>query len=449
MNYDLLVLGAGSGGMASAVKAAQLGAKVAVIEASSPGGTCVNLGCVPKKIMYNAASIAHYMHKAVDYGFGKPEITLDWTTLVARREAYIKNLRSLYLSRFNQYDITLLEGFATFISAGKVAVNQQEISAKHVLIAVGGEPVMPATLKGIELAIDSDGFFALTHCPKKVAIIGGGYIGVEIACLLNGLGVEVHLLMRGALPLSRFDTSLSQTLLDIMRSDGIHVHQEQLADEISLSKNQQKRVHCSNGSRLDGFDEVIIAVGRQPRTKKLQLDKAGIHYDARGLIDVDPYQNTNLKNIYAIGDVTDSPALTPVAIAAGRRLSERLFGSDKQSKLDYSNICTVVFTHPPIGTVGLTEAEAIASYGKTAIKVYQSRFNPMFDALSTAKTPTLMKLITQGKDETIVGIHIIGYQADEILQGFGVAIKMGATKKDFDDTIAIHPTSAEELVTMR
>ena len=449
MDFDLLVLGAGSGGMASAVKAAQLGAKVAVIESAHPGGTCVNLGCVPKKVMYNAASIAHHMHKAVDYGYKKPDITLDWASLVSRREAYIKNLRAIYLKRFEQYNMTLLEGSAQFIAAGTIGVNQQKITAKHILIAVGGEPVMPSNIKGIEHAIDSDGFFALNRAPKKVAIIGSGYIGVEIACLLNSFGVEVHLMMRGSKPLSRFDESLSTTLLDIMRNNGIHVHQEHQAQEIDIHQNGKKRLHCANGSCIDGFDDIIIAVGRQPRTKALQLDKAGVACDNRGLITVDAFQNTNVKHIYAIGDVTDCPALTPVAIAAGRRLCERLFGSDTNAKLDYSNICTVVFTHPPIGTVGLSEKDAIAQYGKKTIKIYQSRFNPMFDALSSDKTPTLMKLITHGNEERIVGIHIIGYHADEMLQGFGVALKMGATKKDFDNTVAIHPTSAEELVTMR
>ena len=399
--------------------------------------------------MYNAASIAHHMHKATDYGYKKPEIHLDWATLVARREAYIKNLRGIYLNRFKQYDMTLLEGMGRFTKEGVVCVNHEEITAKHIIIAVGGEPVMPDDMDGIEYAIDSDGFFALEQCPKKVAIIGSGYIGVEIACLLKGFGVEVHLLMRGEKPLSRFDDTLRDALLEIMRNDGIHVHADHKAKSIEKRPDGKKNIRCTKGSLLEGFDAVIAAIGRKPRTDALNLELTGITTDERGLIKVDAYQNTSVKGIYAIGDVTDAPALTPVAIAAGRRLCERLFGKDKQAKLEYDNICTVVFTHPPIGTVGLSEADAVKRYGKENVKVYQTRFNPMFDALSADKTPTVMKIVTQGSKEVIVGLHIIGYHADEMLQGFGVAIKMGATKKDFDQTVAIHPTSAEELVTMR
>ena len=282
-----------------------------------------------------------------------------------------------------------------------------------------------------------------------MAIIGSGYIGVEIACLLKGFGVEVHLLMRGEKPLSRFDDTLRDALLEIMRNDGIHVHADHKAKSIEKRPDGKKNIRCTKGSLLEGFDAVIAAIGRKPRTDALNLELTGITTDERGLIKVDAYQNTSVKGIYAIGDVTDAPALTPVAIAAGRRLCERLFGKDKQAKLEYDNICTVVFTHPPIGTVGLSEADAVKRYGKENVKVYHTRFNPMFDALSADKTPTVMKIVTQGSKEVIVGLHIIGYHADEMLQGFGVAIKMGATKKDFDQTVAIHPTSAEELVTMR
>ncbi|MCC5792321.1 MAG: glutathione-disulfide reductase [Legionellaceae bacterium] len=448
MQYDLIILGAGSGGMASAVRAAQYGARVAVVESHHPGGTCVNLGCVPKKVMYNAASIAHHMHKAADYGYQTVDIQLDWPTLVTRREAYIHHLRSLYLRRFEHENMTLLRGTGRLIKAGVVAVDGQEYHAPHIVIATGGEPVMPDTIAGIEHAIDSDGFFALQQQPEKVAIIGSGYIGVELACLLNGLGSEVHLLMRGSSPLRRFDAMLRSTLMEIMQQQHIQIHPEHQAKAIALQTDGRKSIQCTRHSVLRDFDAVIVAVGRQARTKELNLEASGIHCDTQGLIRVDAWQNTSVQGIYAIGDVTNAPALTPVAIAAGRRLCDRLFGGQADAKLDYDSICTVVFTHPPIATVGLTEVQARETYGEDAIRIYQSRFHPMFDALSLHKTPTVMKLITQGIEERIVGLHMIGYHADEILQGFGVALKMGATKKDFDHTVAIHPTSAEELVTM-
>ena len=255
-------------------------------------------------------------------------------------------------------------------------------------------------------------------------------------------------MMRGQTPLRRFDHSLSETLMEIMRSEGIHIHTDYQASSIEKDARGKKTIHCSKGSTLNDLDEVIVAVGRRPRTDTLQLGTCGIQTDARGLIEVDAYQNTSVAGIYAIGDVTDAPALTPVAIAAGRKLCDRLYGKQGDAKLDYDNISTVVFTHPPIGTVGLSEKEALERFGKENVRVYQSRFNPMFDALSTEKTPTLMKLVVTGPEERIVGLHIIGYYSDEMLQGFGVAVKMGATKSDFDQTVAIHPTSAEELVTM-
>lgn len=281
-----------------------------------------------------------------------------------------------------------------------------------------------------------------------MAIIGSGYIGVELAGVLHGLGTETHLLIKGQRPLRRFDAILGGTLLEIMEQQKIHLHMDHHAHAITLQEDGRKTIHCRSGSIIEDLDTVIVAVGRAPRTFGLNLESLKIKRDDRGLITVDRYQNTSIPGIYAIGDVTDAPALTPVAIAAGRKLADRLFGKQKEAHLNYDNICSVIFTHPPIGSVGLSEEEALAKYGKEKIKIYQTRFNPMYDALSEEKTPTIMKLVTHGEQEKIIGIHIIGYGADEMLQGFGVAVKMGACKKDFDNTVAIHPTSAEELVTM-
>ncbi|KTD08289.1 glutathione-disulfide reductase [Legionella jamestowniensis] len=448
MKFDLLVLGGGSGGIASAVRAARHGANVAVVEEKHLGGTCVNLGCVPKKIMFNASMVAEILRKSPDYGFHPSEVKLDWQILVSKRNAYIEKLREIYAKRFTDYKMTYLHGKGIFVDNKTIDVNGTQFSADHIIIATGGEPILPNDLLGVEYAIDSDGFFSLAERPDKVAIIGSGYIGVELAGLLHGLGAETHLLIRGDRPLSRFDAMLGETLLEIMREQGVIVHPNHCAHSITLQDNRRKTVKCQSGAFIADLDTVIAAVGRAPRTFDLNLDAVGIAKDNRGLITVDRYQNTSIEGVYAIGDVTGAPALTPVAIAAGRKLSDRLFGGQKDAHLDYGNICSVIFSHPPIGTVGLSEEEAFSKYGKDGVKIYKTRFNPMFDALSEEKTPTAMKLVTVGNDEKIVGLHVIGYGTDEMLQGFGVAVKMGALKRDFDNTVAIHPTSAEEFVTM-
>ncbi|KTC78200.1 glutathione-disulfide reductase [Legionella brunensis] len=448
MKFDLLVLGGGSGGIASAVRAARHGANVAVVEEKHLGGTCVNLGCVPKKVMFNASTVAEMLRKSSDYGFHSVEVKLDWQTLVCKRNAYIEKLREIYAKRFTEYKMTYLHGKGVFVDNKTIDVNGKRFQADHIIIATGGEPILPNNLLGIEHAIDSDGFFSLAARPDKVAVIGSGYIGVELAGLLHALGAETHLLIRGERPLTRFDSMLGETLLEIMRQQRITVHLNHHADSILLQEDNRKTIKCHNGSIISDLDTIIAAVGRAPRTFDLNLDIVGIAKDTRGLIAVDQYQNTSVPGVYAIGDVTNAPALTPVAIAAGRKLSDRLFGGQKDAHLNYENICSVIFSHPPIGSVGLSEEEAIAKFGKEKLKIYKTRFNPMFDALSEEKTPTAMKLVTVGNEERIIGLHIIGYGADEMLQGFGVAVKMGARKQDFDNTVAIHPTSAEELVTM-
>lgn len=446
-SFDLVVLGGGSGGIASAVRAAKYGAKVAVIEQSHLGGTCVNLGCVPKKIMYNASIIAEHLHKSSEYGFSVPQSILDWNTLVTRRNQYIEQLRMNYKKRFDQYAITYISGKGSFKDQKTIEVDGVSYQANHIIIATGGEPDVPA-MHGMKHSIDSDGFFSLTTQPQKVAIIGSGYIGVELAGILNSLGSETNLLMRGSLPLSRFERMLSENLLEIMEKQGIHIHANHQALDISLHSDGRKCISCENGVLISNLDVIIVATGRKPRTNQLNLETLGVEMDAKGLIQVDAFQNSTVPGIYAIGDVTNAPALTPVAIAAGRRLADRLFGNQPEAHVNYDTISTVVFSHPPIGTVGLREEDAIKRYGSDQIKIYQTKFNPMFDALGNTKIPTAMKLVTLGKEEKIIGLHVIGYGADEMLQGFSVAVKMGACKKDFDNTMAIHPTAAEEFVTM-
>lgn len=385
MNFDLIVIGGGSGGIASAVRAAKYGARVAVIEQEHLGGTCVNLGCVPKKVMFNASTVAEMMHKATDYGFAACTPQLNWSALVERRNAYISRLRENYAARFKQFNITQLKGHGRFIAADRVEVDGQTYQAPHIIIATGGQPAMPTELEGIELAVSSDGFFALESQPRKAAVIGSGYIGVELAGVFNALGTETHLFLRGQTPLSRFDSMLGHTLLDIMLEDGLQVHSNHRAQKITQQADGRRSIHCQSGSIIGDFDVVIAAVGRSPRTQQLNLEQIGVKMDHRGLIKVDKYQQTTVRGIYAIGDVIDAPALTPVAIAAGRRLSDRLFGGQAEAFLDYSNICSVVFSHPPIGSVGMSEEEAVATYGKDQIRIYQTRFNPMFDAFSEKK----------------------------------------------------------------
>jgi glutathione reductase (NADPH) len=446
-DYDFLVVGGGSGGVAAAKRAAGHGAKTVLIESDRLGGTCVNRGCVPKKIMYHVASIAAMLRDARAYGFDVAANGFDWSTLKLERDAYIQRLNEIYRRGLVAEGVSEIVGEARFVDAHTVEVNGKRVSADRVLIATGGRRVAPA-LPGAEHGITSDGFFALEHQPRAVVVVGGGYVAVELAGVLNSLGTKVTLLLRGETLLPRFDASVRDALMEEMQRDGIDVvvsaqitHVERGADGIVLTLDR--------GQRLAGFDTLIWAIGRRPNTDAIGIERTGVALDGDGFIVTDDYQNTNVASIHAIGDVTARLALTPVAIAAGRRLADRLFGGQPNAKLDYENVPTVVFSHPPIGTVGMTEQRARAFYGTGDVKVYQTRFTSLYHALAARKQPTLMKLVTVGSREKIVGCHLIGRGVDEIIQGFAVAVKMGATKADLDGTVAIHPTSAEELVLLR
>jgi len=445
-HYDLLAIGGGSGGIATANRAARYGAKCVVIEGGRLGGTCVNAGCVPKKIMWNAASVNHALERAAEYGFSAVQRDFHWPVLKQARDAYIRRLNQRYGAGLTDNNVELIHGYARFVDTHTVAVDGEQFTADHIVIATGGRPVIPQ-IPGAELGITSDSFFELESQPQRVAVVGAGYIAVELAGVLNMLGSDVSLLLRRAHFLDSFDAMLRETLMEDMLEAGINIVTHRNVAELRRDGNALTLVY-EHGEQLSGIDGVIWAIGREPNTATLNLGAAGVEKDVRGYVPTDEFQTTNVTNIYAIGDVTPRAALTPVAIAAGRRLADRLFGGMQDRCLDYSNIPTVVFSHPPIGTVGLTEGQAREIHGD-AVKVYQTRFTPMADAFSRRPTKTAMKLITVGEHEKIVGLHVIGDGADEMLQGFAVAIKMGATKKDFDETVAIHPTSAEELVTMR
>jgi len=446
-HYDVIAVGAGSGGLSVVEKAALYGKKCAVIEFDQVGGTCVNRGCVPKKIMWYASEIRQIIQHSKGYGFAVELKDFDWSQLVSRRENYINGINKWYQRFLQDSNIDLIKGEAQFINNNTLDVAGERFTAEHIVIGVGGTPLIP-DIPGAELGISSDGFFALDQQPAKVAIVGAGYIAVELAGLLNSLGSEVTLLLRKQHLLSRFDPMLRETLMEEMINAGINILSCIHLQSVVNSADNKLNLVSQDGSKIEGFDQVIWATGRRPRTAELQLNNTDIQTKDDGVIVVDEFENTNVKGVYAIGDVTGKVALTPVAVAAGRRLGERLFNDQLERKVDYNNIATVVFSHPPIGTIGLTEDEAREQHGR-AIKVYQTRFTPMFYALMDAPQVTAMKLITLGPTEKIIGLHVVGLGADEMLQGFAVAIKLGATKHDFDDTIAIHPTSAEEFVTMR
>ena len=444
--FDLISIGGGSGGLACAQRAAEYGAKAALIESHRLGGTCVNVGCVPKKVMWNAAGIALGLADAGDYGFNVTASLNDWPALKRKRDGYVQRLNGIYERSLANTGVSYVRGAARFIDQDTVEVNGARMKSRHIVIATGGRAMMP-TLPGAEHGIVSDGFFSLEQRPRRVAVVGSGYVACELAGAFHGLGSEVELFIRKEHVLTSFDAMLGKSLMREMREQGMIIHPFVVPASVR-DHSGLKTLTAADGEEFSGFDCLLWAIGRTANVAGLDLRRAGVAVDDGDFVITDGFQNTNVPGIYAIGDVTGRAALTPVAIAAGRRLSDRLFGGKGDRRLEYSMIPSVVFTHPPIGTVGASEAEARAQYGD-AVKVYMADFTPMYHALTVRKTRTDMKLVCLGPEQRIIGCHIIGTGADEMLQGFAVAIRMGATKRDFDDTVAIHPTSAEELVTMR
>ena len=445
--YDIIAIGGGSGGIATMNRAGEHGAKAAVIEEKKLGGTCVNVGCVPKKIMWYGAQIAEsFHHYGPDYGFTSSDVQFDFAKLRQNREAYIDRARSSYDGSFKRNGVDLIEGRAHFVDSHTVSVNGELIRAKHIVIATGARPSIP-TIPGAELGGSSDDVFAWEQLPESVAILGAGYIAVELAGVLHALGVKTDLFVRRDRPLRGFDSYIVEGLVNEMEKTGLPLHTHKVPVKLEESE-QGITIHFEDGSSHTA-SQVIWATGRRPNVDGLELEKAGVTLNERGFIQVDEYQNTVVDGIYALGDVTGEKELTPVAIKAGRTLSERLFNGKTSAKMDYTTIPTVVFSHPAIGTVGLTEEEAIKEYGQDHIKVYKSSFASMYSAVTNHRQESRFKLITAGADEKVVGLHGLGYGVDEMIQGFAVAIKMGATKADFDATVAIHPTASEEFVTMR
>lgn len=443
--FDLIVLGGGSGGLAAAVRAARHGARVALLEPGVLGGTCVNVGCVPKKALWYAAQLAQEQQLALDYGFASTPGPLDWEHFRQLRQAYIQGIRERYASRLAEARIQVVAEHGRFAGADTVVTSSGgELRAKHIIIATGGRP-RRLDVPGFDLGMVSDDIFALRTLPRRIAVVGGGYIAVEFAGLLRALGSEVTLHVRSRL-LSDFDAELVDALEEHIRGQGIDItHGVKVA---GLHRDVDGLVLDNGVNRACGpYDAVLWAVGRVPNSDRLGLDAIGVHVDEDGHVITDAWQSSNVPGIYAVGDITARPELTPVAVAAGRRLADRLFGGQPESRLDYENIPSVVFAEPPLAMVGLTEAQARGLHGDQ-VRVYRTRFTPLQWAVTGRKASSLMKIICIGDDERVVGMHVLGLGADEMLQGFAVAMKMGLRKRDLDNTVAIHPSSAEELVLM-
>ena len=446
--YDYIVIGGGSGGIASANRAAMHGAKVILFEGKEVGGTCVNVGCVPKKVMWYGAQVAETLHRyAGEYGFDVTINKFDFATLKANRQAYIDRIHGSYERGFDSNGVERVYEYARFVDPHTVEVAGERYTAPHILIATGGHALYP-NIPGSEYGITSDGFFELDEVPKRTAVIGAGYIAVEVAGVLNALGSDTHLFVRKDRPLRTFDKDIVDVLVDEMAKSGPTLHTHANVTEVVKNADDSLTISFDNGETIT-VDCLIWTIGRAANTSGFGLEKTGVKLTEKGTIYSDEFENTSVPGIYALGDVTGKLDLTPVAVKDGRQLSERLFNNKADAKLDYTDVATVVFSHPVIGSVGLTEEKAIAKYGEENITVYKSSFTPMYTALGENRQPSTMKLVTLGEDEKIIGLHGIGYGVDEMIQGFSVAIKMGATKADFDNTVAIHPTGSEEFVTMR
>lgn len=448
-DYDLFVIGAGSGGIATARRAAQYGAKVGIVESDRLGGTCVNRGCVPKKLMVYASHFPAGFEESAGYGWTVGASSFNWLKMITAVNNEVDRLNGIYRRMLDNSHVKVYRGYGKFIDAHTVEIGEQKITANKILIAVGGKPVKPNDIPGIEHAITSREIFNLQQQPKRIVIIGGGYIGVEFACILNGLGSEVTLVIRGDKILRGFDEDLRSEIQEAMIRHGIRILTNK--PKLSIAKND-------SGLEVtipqdDGNQEIIVAdaaslaaTGRQPDLKDLGLENTNVEV-VNGAVAVDEYNKTAEANIYAVGDCTDRINLTPVAINEGRAFADTHFGG-KSRQMSYENIPTAIFTTPEAATVGLTEAEAREKYGN-AIKIYRSKFRPMYYTLPDKQEKTLMKLIVNTEDDRVLGAHMVGDSAAEIIQGVAIAVKMGATKADFDATVGIHPSSAEEFVTMR
>lgn len=443
-DYDLIVIGAGSGGVRASRIAAGYGARVAVIEESRPGGTCVIRGCVPKKLLVYGAAFSDEFEDAKGFGWDITGATHDWAKLISAKDAEIDRLESVYRNLIQNAGATLIEGRGVLIGPHTVAVGAHIYTAEKILVAVGGWPNIPDVPGLQEVAITSNEALDLQEKPQQIVIYGSGYIAVEFAGIFNALGSEVHLVYRGDMPLRGFDEDVRAHLADAISARGIILHQGVTISSV-VQGNSKTDVHLSDGSSIS-CDIVMAATGRLPNTSTLGLEAAGVEVNSKGAILVNEHGQSNIPSIFAVGDVTDRVNLTPVALTEGHIFADRYFG-DKPRVMDHEKIASAVFSQPPIASVGLTEAEARTEYDDIAI--YDSRFRAMRNTISGRDERTYMKLIVDVATDKVLGVHMVGPDAAEILQGIAIAVKMGATKADFDATIGIHPSAAEEFVTMR
>lgn len=444
-DFDLFVIGAGSGGVRAARFAAGYGARVAVAESRYLGGTCVNVGCVPKKLLVYGAHFADEFEQASGFGWTVAEAGFDWSTLIANKNREIERLNGIYRNLLVNSGVTLLEGHARIVDEHHVELAGKRYSAQHILIATGGWPLIP-NIPGREHAIDSNQAFFLPQLPKRVLVVGGGYIAVEFASIFNGLGAETTLLYRGDLFLRGFDKAVRLHLQDELNKRGVNLQFN--SDIAHIDKQADGSLHATlKDGRVLHVDCIFYATGRRPMLDNLGLENTAVELDDRGFIKVDEQYQTNTPSILAIGDVIGRVQLTPVALAEGMAVARRLFKADEYRPVDYRMIPTAVFSLPNIGTVGLSEEQAKAE--GYSVKVFESRFRPMKLALTEAQERTLMKLVVDAKTDRVLGCHMVGPDAGEIIQGLAVALKAGATKQIFDETIGVHPTAAEEFVTMR
>lgn len=447
-DYDLFVIGAGSGGLASSKRAASYGAKVAIAEGDLVGGTCVIRGCVPKKLMVYASNFSHLYEDAMGYGWGKVEPSFDWAKLIGAVDKEVRRLSALHINYLEKAGVELISGFAKFVDAHTVEIGEKKITADKILIAVGGEATKP-NIPGIEHSITSREIFLLQEQPKRFVVLGGGYIGVEFACIMNGLGSEVTQIIRRDLILRGFDEDVRTDIQQGMTKHGINFVANADMDKLKIEKTEEGlkiSVPVGDKEEIIMADAILCALGRKPLLDKLALENAGVE-TVKGAIVVKEDSSTSQPNIYAVGDCTDRINLTPVAIGEGRAFADTVFGHIPRS-LSHENVASAVFSQPEAATVGMTEAEAKAKFGEN-VKIYRGRFRPMFYSLPNVDEKVMVKLVVETTTDKILGVHMVGKDAAEVIQGIAIAVKMGATKKDFDATIGIHPSTAEEFVTLR
>ncbi|MFC4351209.1 glutathione-disulfide reductase [Fodinicurvata halophila] len=442
-DYDLFVIGAGSGGVRAARMSASHGARVAIAEERHFGGTCVNIGCVPKKLMVYASHFGEDFKDAAGYGWTVGQTSFDWTTLIANKDREIGRLNGIYEKLLSNAGVEIFTSRAVMLDEHTLDVGGKRITAQNILVATGGKPAR-AEIPGGDLTLVSDDVFYLEKQPERILVVGGGYIGVEFAGIFSGLGTQTTLVHRGPAFLRGFDEDLRHFLVQEMDKKGVSLRFNQTVTSVERGPGGLT-AQFSDGSTQE-FDEILYAVGRHPNTEGLGLDRAGVALDDRGAVRVDDYLRSSVSSIYAIGDVTDRLQLTPVALAEGMAVARTLF-RDTPSCVDYADVPTAVFSQPPIATVGLTEEEARARH--EPVDIYRADFRPMRHTLSGNEERALMKLVVARDTQRVLGVHMAGMDAPEIIQGIAIAVKAGATKDVFDETIGIHPTTAEEFVTMR